>query len=80
MHHYGEEAVSIERIDTPPKGYEITLRNHVTGAQLIIRLPLEGVFEDPERSITESDAMYLGRELAHELQRLTGQKDVEAGF
>ena len=72
MHHYGEDAVVVEAMRTASGGYEITLRNHLSGAVVTIQVPEDGVFEDPTRKLSEYDAEHIGRELAHELRRVTG--------
>lgn len=69
MHHYGENAVSAQVLDAT---FMIELRNHDTGAAVLITGPRRGVFEDPDREVDLDAAMELGHSLAHAMREFTG--------
>ncbi len=62
MHHYGEDAV---RADISAVGFTIIVKNHVTGAEITVTGPLQGVYEDASKKMDQGGAEHLGRELAH---------------
>ncbi len=68
MHHYGEDAVEAV---VSQRAFVIHLGNHATGAIITITGPRIGVFEDPDRPLSESETMHLGREMAHFLRQVT---------
>jgi hypothetical protein len=65
MHHYGEDGVEV---DVNDREFKIILRNHETGAEIIISGPSRGVFDDPNRAMDQHTAEGLGREVAHKLR------------
>lgn len=69
MHHYGENAVSAQVLETT---FTIELRNHDTGAAVLISGPRRGVFEDPDREVDQHAAIELGHNLAHAMREFTG--------
>lgn len=75
MHHYGEDAVGVYVSEA---GFMIELRNHETGAAVMITGPVRGVFEDPERVMDHDAAFFIGRQLAHVLREVTGGAAMEA--
>ncbi len=68
MHHYGEDAVSAQVLDAT---FTIELRNHDTGAAVLLIGPRRGVFEDPDREVDLNAAMELGHNLAHAMREFT---------
>lgn len=76
MHHYGEDAVSVELLAT---SFKIELRNHVTGAVITVSGPREGVFENPEKVVEQNEAYALASELAHLMRRVTGEGELTVG-
>jgi hypothetical protein len=67
MHHYGEQFVKAH-VDKSKSVFNITLTNHVTGAQLSLTGPLNGVFETEEKVMDQAAAEELGRKMAHFLR------------
>lgn len=65
MHHYGEDAVKVKVFQN---SFQILIRNHVTGAEITISGPLEGVFENKERKLDQFGVEHLGNEFAHFLR------------
>ncbi len=61
-HHYGEDAVTVNVSDTT---FTIVLGNHVTGAQITITGPVQGVFETRRKVMNRARAQELGQALAH---------------
>lgn len=68
MHHYGDDAVRAEVFDTT---FAIEVRNHESGAAITIIGPREGVFQGSTRIVDRDAALWLGREFAHLLARVT---------
>lgn len=68
MHHYGEDAVRAEVFDAT---FAIELRNHETGASILIVGPREGVFQNSSVVVDQGIAFSLGREIAHLLAHVT---------
>ena len=62
MHHYGEQYVKAEVSENK---FNIVIRNHVTGAEITLSGPVEGIYEAPERKLDQGNALELGREIAH---------------
>ena len=67
MHHYGEMHF---KVDISGDEFVIILFNHITGAEITVSGPLEGVFEDKMRRIDEAGVENLGREIAHVLRKV----------
>ncbi|HEU0049876.1 MAG TPA: hypothetical protein VFQ43_19970 [Nitrososphaera sp.] len=67
MHHYGEDFTTA-LVDETTRQFTIILRNHVSGAELKLSGPLDGVFEDKSKSMDQVRADDLGRNLAHFLR------------
>jgi hypothetical protein len=65
MHHYGEAAVKVEISEN---NFMILLQNHITGAEITVSGPIEGIFETKDRKLDQMSAENLGRELAHFLR------------
>jgi hypothetical protein len=76
MHHYGEDALSV---DVTPNDFRIELRNQETGAILVLTGPRNGVFENPDRVLEYRDAEFLGRAVAHLLREATAETEMTAG-
>jgi len=70
VHHYGVAHTSIE---VSERSFAIELHNHVSGAVIKVVGPREGVFEDPDRVIQESDVQDLARSLVQLLRSETGE-------
>lgn len=67
MHHYGEMHF---KVGISGDEFEIILFNHITGAQITVHGPLEGVFEDKMRRIDQEGVENLGREIAHVFRKV----------
>jgi hypothetical protein len=69
MHHYGEDAVKAVVFDA---SFAIELRNHETGAAILIVGPRQGIFQHSDAVLDQGDALRLGHEIAHLLRQVTG--------
>ncbi len=67
VHHYGEIHF---KVDISENNFTIILLNHVTGAEIIVSGPLEGVYEAKERRLDREGAEMLGGEIAHVLRKV----------
>jgi len=67
MHHYGETATNVTILANE---FVFEFTNHVTGAAITLRGPLQGVFEDSSRVMDEPTAQTIASQLAHYLRTL----------
>ncbi len=65
MHHYGEDAATARVLEAT---FAIEVRNHDTGAAILVVGPRKGVYEDRDREMDENGAMELARRLAHAMR------------
>lgn len=67
-HHYGEDAVTAY---INGDRFTIVIQNHVTGAEIRVDGPIDGVFETyTSKKMDQSDALRLGNEIAHLLRKV----------
>jgi hypothetical protein len=70
MHHYGEAAV---QVSISQDSFKIVLSNHLTGAEITVAGPVQGVFENKEKAIDQMTAERLGNEFAHVARQILSE-------
>ncbi len=65
MHHF--EEFSIVRDARDGESFDITYTNEHTGQSITLNIPQAGVFEDPERVLTDYEAGEIAQRVGHTL-------------
>ena len=64
MRHYGVDSVRVIPTET---SFYIIILNNETGQEISVHVPRLGVFSNPRRDLSESEAKQIGAEIAHML-------------
>lgn len=77
MHHF-EEFQILRRPDD--ESFEIKYTNEESGQSITMNVPAKGVFEDPNRVLTDEEAEIVAQRVGHTLSHsLTENLNAEAG-
>lgn len=77
MHHF-EEFQILRRPDD--ESFDITYTNADSGQSITMNVPAKGVFEDPDRILTDQEAGIVAQRVGHTLSHsLTENLSAEAG-